>query len=112
MISQTYVIGVLAKDPRLGTTRHSARVANFSIAVPDEWRTREGEKREDLVWWRVVAWGKLADFVMSLKAGDVVYAAGTARLDEFEASSGEKKANLELRAKYIKNLRTREEGDS
>lgn len=62
-MNQCNFTGRLGKDPDIRQAANS-KVANFSIAVGEQWKDRQtGEKKEKTTWVNVVIWGALADTV-------------------------------------------------
>ncbi len=59
-INNCIFIGNLGHDPDVADAG-SVRVANFSIAVNEQWKDRDGEKQERVEWIRCVAFAGLAE---------------------------------------------------
>lgn len=60
---QTQIVGNLGKDPEMRYTPSGQAVTSFSVAVSREYEAQEGVKSKETTWFRVTAWGKLAEQV-------------------------------------------------
>lgn len=67
--------GNLGADPELKTFTNSV-VAEFSVAVTKRQKKGDTWETVNTTWYRVGAWGKLADAVMELKKGQRVFVSG------------------------------------
>ena len=63
MRNKVQLIGNLGADPEVNTTESGKKLARFSVATHDEYRTAKGEKVKETQWHNIVAWGKTADIV-------------------------------------------------
>jgi len=52
--------GRLTHDPELRETGNGTAVCNFSIAVNERWKTKDGEAKERVEFVPVVVWGNQA----------------------------------------------------
>ena len=59
-LNKIMLIGNLGKDPEVRMAG-SAKVVNFSIAVTEKFKSREGNQQEKTEWVNIVLWNKLAD---------------------------------------------------
>ena len=60
-INKVFVGGNLTRDPELRYTSQGSSVANFSIAINRVYTTQAGERKEEVEFVRIVAWGKQAE---------------------------------------------------
>jgi len=63
MRNKVQLIGNLGADPEVKTTESGKKLARFSVATNDEYRTAKGEKVKETHWHNIIAWGKTADIV-------------------------------------------------
>ena len=83
--NQVQVIGRLGKDVELKTTKADKKVANISIAVNRYFTNAIGQKVESTDWFRVVAWGVMAENMDKvLKKGDEVMIQGILSTSSYE----------------------------
>jgi single-strand DNA-binding protein len=94
-------IGNLTSDPELRHTQSGKSVANFSIACNETWVT-DGEKRDNVEYVRVVAWGKLAEICdQYLSKGRPAMVEGRMATREWEDRDGNKKFTTEIIASKV-----------
>ena len=60
-VNKVILVGNLGKDAEVRITPGGQSVASFSMATTEKWTSREGEKKEQTEWHRIVLWGKAAD---------------------------------------------------
>lgn len=83
--NQVQIIGRLGKDVELNTTKADKKVANISIAVNRYFTNAIGQKVESTDWFRVVAWGVVAENMDKvLKKGDEVMIQGSLSTSSYE----------------------------
>ena len=61
MYQKVIIVGHLGGDPEMRYTPSVKPVTNFSVATSRKWTGADGEQREDTTWFKVAAWGKLAE---------------------------------------------------
>ena len=90
-LNRIQLIGRLGKDPESKFTPTGKKVAHFSIAISNRWKSSEGESREYTEWVNVEAWSRLGEVCQEyLKKGSLVYIDGRLKTDRYE-SEGETK---------------------
>lgn len=62
-MNMAILIGNVGQDPDIRNTQGGSKVANFSLATTERWKSKEGERKEHTEWHRIVVWGNLADVV-------------------------------------------------
>ena len=55
------VQGSLGRDPESRFVPSGQQVTNFSVAVNDDYNTKDGEIVKKTIWFKAVAWGNLAE---------------------------------------------------
>jgi single-strand DNA-binding protein len=76
------VTGFVGKDPETRFTASGQQVTNFSIASTRSWKDASGTKVKETTWFRVSAWGKLAEICASyVKKGKQVQVQGRLVVD-------------------------------
>ena len=92
-------------------TQGGTPVANFSVAVNENWQTRDGQQQEHTEWFRVVAWTRLAEIANEyLRRGMLVYVEGNLRSSEWQDREGNNRTSVELIARDFLMLSGRDEG--
>ena len=101
---KTIIVGNLGKDPETRYTAGGDPVCNFSVAVTESWKSKDGEKKENTTWYRVNAFGKLAEICGQwLKKGASVLIEGKMNCREWD-KDGVKQYSWELKADSMQML--------
>lgn len=88
-LNRVQLIGYLGKDPESKYTPTGKKVAHFSIAVTQRWKTG-GETKEYTEWVNIEAWGRLGEICQQyLKKGSLVYLEGRLKTDKYEDKDGD-----------------------
>lgn len=59
--NKVQLIGNIGKAPEIRTLESGRKMAKFSIATDDSYRTAGGEWNTETQWHNIIAWGKMAD---------------------------------------------------
>jgi len=59
--NKVQLIGNLGNNPEIRTTEAGRKMARFSIATSETYRSAKGDKVTETQWHNLVAWGKVAD---------------------------------------------------
>jgi single-strand DNA-binding protein len=96
-LNRVLLIGNLTRDPELRYTPAGMAVVSFGLATNRVWVTKQGEKKEDAQFHRVVAWNKLAELCSQLLSkGRRIYVEGRIQYREIVDSMGVKKQVSEI----------------
>lgn len=96
-LNQCNFIGNLGKDPECKDLQNGAKVANFSIACTEKWKTKEGEKQERTTWVPIVVWGPLADVCQRfLRKGSKVFVSGKLTVRKWQDQAGTDRYSTEI----------------
>jgi single-strand DNA-binding protein len=91
-LNRVQLIGRLGKEPESKFTPTGKKVAHFSLAVSNRWKTAEGEAKEYTEWVNIEAWGRLGEICQQyLHKGSLVYLEGRLKTDKYEDKGGETK---------------------
>ena len=100
------LIGNLGADPELRYTQSGIAVANFDIAV-----NRQSKDKDDVDWFRIVCWGKLAEAVANYCAkGQMVLVEGSLQSRSYEGKDGTKRRAVEVVASAVRFGQKPEQG--
>lgn len=111
--AKVILIGNLGRDPEVRYTPSGAMNVNFSIATNRRWRDSGGQDQEKTTWFRVTAWGRLAETMVTLNErgalskGRQVYVEGRIELNEFTGNDGQQRSSLEVTASEFQLLGNR-----
>ena len=96
-LNKVLLIGNLTRDPELRYTPAGMAVVSFGMATNRVWVTKQGEKKEDAQFHRIVAWNKLAEICSQLLAkGRRIYVEGRIQYREITDSAGVRKQVSEI----------------
>lgn len=96
-LNRVTLIGNLTRDPELRYTPGGMAVASFGIATNRVWVTKQGERKEDAQFHRIVAWNKLAELCSQLLSkGRRVYVEGRIQYRDFTDQENNKKQISEI----------------
>mgnify|MGYP000925991601 FL=1 len=100
--NKVQLIGYLGAKPEVKQTEAGKKLAVFSIATSETYRTAKGEKVTDTQWHRVVAWGKVADIAEQyLDKGKEVAVEGKLVNRSYNDKEGNKRYITEIQAGEI-----------
>jgi len=100
-VNKVILVGNLGKDAEVRVTPGGQSVASFSIATTENWTSKEGEKKEQTEWHRIVLWGKTADSLQPyLVKGKQIYLEGRLQTRQWE-KEGQKHYTTEVKADKI-----------
>jgi single-strand DNA-binding protein len=84
-LNRVQLIGRLGKDPESRFTPTGKRLAHFSLAVSNRWKSGDGESKEYTEWVNVEAWGRLGEICQEyLRKGSLVYIEGRLKTERYE----------------------------
>ena len=111
MYNKLTAIGNVGSDPEMRYTPGGNAVTSFSLATNRSYSTRDGERREETEWFRVVAWNRLAEtcnqFVVK---GMRVYVEGRLKSDSWVGNDGQTRFRNEIVAQEVKFLNRPQQG--
>lgn len=95
---RTELVGnVGAEDAKLGTLPSGTPVANFSLAVNESYKPRNGERKDITTWYKVSIFGKRAEALAPyITSGKTLLLAGRAGAEGWVTEKNEVKTNLTL----------------
>jgi len=106
-LNRVQLIGRLGKDPESKFTPTGKKVAHFSVAVSNRWKSRDGEAKESTEWVNVEAWDRLGEVCQEyLKKGSLVYIEGRLKTDKYE-DKGETRYFTKVVAQMVQFLDSR-----
>jgi single-strand DNA-binding protein len=109
-LNRVQLIGRLGKDPESKYTPTGKKVAHFSLAISQRWKTA-GETKEYTEWVNIEAWGRLGEVCQEyLKKGSLVYLEGRLKTDKVE-DKGETKYYTKVVALSLQFLDKKEKDE-
>lgn len=110
-------VGNLGREPEMRYTPSGQPVTSFSVASNRSYVNTSGEKVDETIWFRVTAWGKLAETCNQyLHKGSKVLVEGRLTPDKnggpriWTNKDGQPAASFEITANTVRFLSQRGEG--
>ena len=104
-MNKMIVIGNLGSDPEMRYAPSGDAVTSFSVATNRRYKNREGQTVDDTEWFRVNAWGRLAEITNQyLTKGKKVYVEGRLSSRSWVGQDGQTRFSNEIRAQEIQFL--------
>jgi single-strand DNA-binding protein len=112
-LNKCMIIGNLGRDPEMRYTASGQPVTQFTVAVNRNYKNQAGEWQEETEWFRIVAWGPLAERTAEyLRKGRKVYVEGRLQTRQWEGQDGQKRYTTELVANTVTPLDPRPRDDA
>ena len=84
-LNRVQLIGRLGRDPEGKFTPTGKKVVQFSVAISNRWKSKEGEAKEYTEWVNIEVWGRLGEICQEyLKKGSLVFLEGRLKTDKYE----------------------------
>jgi single-strand DNA-binding protein len=101
-VNKAILIGNLGRDAEMRFTAGGTPVATVSLATTERYTDRDGQKKEDTQWHRIVIWGKTAESIHEyLTKGKQIYVEGRIQTKEWTDKEGQKVKTTEIRADRV-----------
>ena len=104
-LNKIQIIGNIGRDPETRMAGET-KVSNFSVAVTEKYKGRDGQMQEKTEWIKIVFWGRQAEICEQyLKKGSSVYIEGKLETRSWDdKTTGEKKYQTEVRGVVLQML--------
>jgi single-strand DNA-binding protein len=111
-VNKVILVGNLGRDAELRYTPGGAAVATLNLATTEVFKDREGQKKEDTQWHRVILWGKTAETLQDyLTKGKQIYVEGKLQTRKWKDKDGNDKYTTEVRGDRVVLLSGGSRGD-
>ena len=101
-VNKVILVGNLGRDAELRYTPGGAAVATLNLATTEVFKDREGQKKEDTQWHRVILWGKTAETLQDyLTKGKQIYVEGKLQTRKWKDKDGNDKYTTEIRGDRV-----------
>jgi len=98
-------MGNITRDPELKYLPNGTAVTTFTVASNSVYQPKDGEKKEEVTFMRIVVWGKRAEVCGEyLHKGSSVFVEGRIQNRSWEGTDGEKKYAVEIVANNVQFL--------
>lgn len=110
-LNQCTFIGRLGKDPETRYLANGDAATNFSIAVGESWKDKQGQKQERTEWVNVSCFGKIAEICGEyLAKGSKVMVSGKMKTDKWQDNNGNDRYTTKIMLRDMNMLDSRAEG--
>ena len=87
--NKVILMGNLTRDPELRYLPSGSAVCDFTIATNRQYKTREGEQKEEVAFIDTSMFGRRGEVISEyLKKGDPILVEGRLKLDQWETAEG------------------------
>lgn len=101
-LNKVLLIGNLGRDAEMRYTPGGAAVSTLNLATTEVFKDREGQKKEDTQWHRVILWGKTAEALNDyLKKGKQIYVEGKLQTRKWKDKDGNDKYTTEIKGDRV-----------
>jgi len=108
-LNKVHLIGNLGADPEQRFAPSGDCICNIRLATTDQWKDKDGNKKEETEWHRVVFFKKLAEIAgQYLTKGAPVYIEGRIKTRKWQDKDGKDQYTTEIHASEMKMLGKRE----
>lgn len=112
------IVGNLGRDPETRYTPNGRMNVALNVAVSHRFRDQSGQQQERTNWFRVTAWGTLAETLDRmaqqgwLVKGRSVFVAGRFEARDYTANDGAQRTSLDITANEVQLVGGRPDGES
>lgn len=104
-VNRVEILGQLGRDPELAYMPSGDAVANLSVATTEQWKDKNGEKKSQTEWHRIVFFGRQAEICGEyLKKGSSVFVEGKLTTRKWKDKNGDDKYTTEIRGERLHML--------
>ncbi|MBT4757067.1 MAG: single-stranded DNA-binding protein [Opitutae bacterium] len=110
--NKVILMGNLTRDPELRVTAGGISICKIGLAVNRVYSTKDGERREEVTYVDIDAFGKQAEVISKyMRKGRPLFVEGRLKFDQWE-SEGQKRSKLGVVLDKFEFIGGREDGDS
>ncbi|MBH54458.1 MAG: single-stranded DNA-binding protein [Opitutaceae bacterium] len=93
--NKVILMGNLTRDPELRVTANGLSICKLSLATNRVYQTRDGERKEEVTYVDVDAFGRQAETISKyMSKGRSILIEGRLKLDSWETPQGEKRSKM------------------
>jgi single-strand DNA-binding protein len=101
-VNMVVLMGNMTREAELRYTPNGKAVSSFGLAVNRTYKDASGEKKSEVDFFDIVAWGKLAEIISQYGSkGQGVHVLGRLQNRSWEAQDGSKRNKTEIIANDI-----------
>jgi single-strand DNA-binding protein len=95
------IVGRITKNAEINTLKNDRQVVNFSVAINESYKTKQGERREETTYYNCSYWMS-ANVAKILTKGTLVELTGRVSSNAWIGKDGEIKSGLNFHTSNIK----------
>jgi len=104
-VNKIMLLGRSGGDADLKFTPAGTPVANFSLAVNESFKTRDGQKADRVEWFRCVCWNKLGEVAgQFVTRGKLVFVEGRLQTRKYDDRDGNGRTVTEVIVRQLRLL--------
>jgi single-strand DNA-binding protein len=112
-VNKVILVGNLGRDAEVRYTPSGAAVATLNLATTEVFKDREGQRKEDTQWHRVILWGKTAETLQDyLTKGKQIYVEGRLQTRKWKDKDGNDKYTTEVKGDRVVLLSSAGRGEA
>lgn len=109
-VNKCLFIGNLTADPEIRTMPNGDQVANFSIALNERYKAKDGNIVENVEYVRIVLYRRLAEIAgQYLHKGSQVYIEGRLKTRKWQDNNGQDRYTTEIQGDNLQMLGGRQD---
>lgn len=109
-VNKCLFIGNLTADPEIRTMPNGEQVANFSIALNEKYKAKDGNIVENVEYVRIVLYRRLAEIAAQyLHKGSQVYVEGRLKTRKWQDNNGQDRYTTEIQGDNLQMLGGRQD---
>lgn len=109
-VNKCLFIGNLTADPEIRTMPNGEQVANFSIALNEKYKAKDGNIVENVEYVRIVLYRRLAEVAgQYLHKGSQVYIEGRLKTRKWQDNNGQDRYTTEIQGDNLQMLGGRQD---
>lgn len=110
-VNKVILIGNLGKDPETRYAASGDAVTNVSLATSEQWKGKDGEKKEKTEWHNLVFWGRQAEIAGEyLKKGAQIFVEGRLQTRKWQDREGNDRYTTEVQVDRMQMLSRKGDG--
>lgn len=109
-VNKCLFIGNLTADPEIRTMPNGEQVANFTIALNERYKAKDGNVVENVEYVRIVLYRRLAEIAAQyLHKGSQVYIEGRLKTRKWQDNNGQDRYTTEIQGDNLRMLGGRQD---
>jgi len=104
-VNRVTLLGRVGQEPEVRYLEGGIAVAKFSLATSENWKDKDGNKKETTTWHNIEAWRKTAEVVEKyVKKGDLLYIEGKIKNSEYTDKDNIKRYRTDIVVESLQML--------